>query len=285
VIIDPRYCGPPGMGNGGYVSGLLAAHVDPAGAAEVTLRRPTPLGVELNVKTDGDGKAVLLNGTGLVAEAVTLGLRPEVRSPADGFGVLGSPPPAPVAAAQAREAGRRAGPRVNREQHPFPGCFVCGPDRTPADGGLGIIPGPLAGRDLLADEWRPGEDIAGENGQVRTEFVWAALDCAGGHGAIRPGLPPYVLGRLKVRPLRPVLAGHSYVVVGWLLAIGGRKIAAGSVMYNSSGKAAAVALGTWLPLPGATPLPVAPGEAVPASQAPADAATGAGAPARDAAAG
>jgi hypothetical protein len=67
-----------------------------------------------------------------------------------------------------------------------------------------------------------------------------------------------VLGRLKVRPLRPVLAGQSYVVVGWLLAIGGRKIAAGSVVYNSSGKAAAVALGTWLPLPGAAPRPGAP---------------------------
>jgi len=258
VIIEPRYCGPPDVGNGGYVGGLLAAHVDPAGAAEVTLRRPAPLGVELTVKSEGNGQAVLLNGTELVAEASALAIRQEVRSPKDGFGVLGSPPPAPVAAAQAREAGRRAGPRLNREQHPFPGCFVCGPDRGPADGGLGIIPGPLPGRDLLADEWRPGEELAGENGQVRTEFVWAALDCAGGHGANQPGLPPYVLGRLKVRPLRPVLAGHSYVVVGWLLAIGGRKIAAGSVVYNSSGKAAAVALGTWLPLPGAAPRPEAP---------------------------
>ena len=51
---------------------------------------------------------MLLNGTELVAEAVTLGLRPEVRSPKDGFGVLGSPPPVPVAAAQAREAVRIA---------------------------------------------------------------------------------------------------------------------------------------------------------------------------------
>jgi hypothetical protein len=235
------------------VCGLLAAHVSQPGAAEVTLRRPTPLGVELNVKSDGDGQAVLLDGTELLAEAVALAFRPDIRTPKDGFGVLGTPPPTPVAAAQAREAGRRSVARRHPEQHPFPGCFVCGPDRGPSDGGLGIIPGPLPGRDLLADEWRPGEDLADETGQVRTEFVWAALDCSGGHGAIRPGLPPYVLGRLKVRLLRPVLAGQPYVVAGWLAADGGRKIAAGSVVYNSSGTTVAVALGTWLPLPGAAP--------------------------------
>ena len=257
MIIDPRYCGPPGVGNGGYVGGLLAVHVDPAGAAEVTLRRPAPLGVELDVKhdggDDGDGRAVLLNGTELIAEASALPGRPDSRTPQSGYGVLGSAPPAPVAAAQAREAGRRAGPRVNPEKHPFPGCFACGPERGPADGGLGIIPGPLPGRDLLADEWLPGEELANGAGHVRNEFVWAALDCAGGHGAIEPGLPPYVLGRLRVRTVRPILAGHPYVVAGWLLAIGGRKIAAGSAVWNSSGKTAAVALGTWLPLPGAAP--------------------------------
>jgi hypothetical protein len=255
VIVDARYCGPPGMGNGGYVGGRLAVHLDPAGAAEVTLRRPTPLGVPLTVQLGGEIPARLMNGTELIAEAVPLESGPldggpGPAGPDDGYGVLGSPPPPPVPVEQAREAGRHAVAREHPETHPFPGCFACGPGRSAADGGLCIIPGPVPGRDnLLADVWCPAADLADDAGRVRPEFVWAALDCTGGLGAIEPGLPPYVLGRLKVRPLGPVLAGQPHVAAGWLLAVGGRKIASGSALYTASGKAVAVALGTWLPLP------------------------------------
>ena len=41
IRIDRRFCGPPNSGNGGYVCGLLAAHID--GGAEITLRVPPPL--------------------------------------------------------------------------------------------------------------------------------------------------------------------------------------------------------------------------------------------------
>ncbi|HKN99825.1 MAG TPA: hypothetical protein VJX10_22080, partial [Pseudonocardiaceae bacterium] len=53
IVVEPRYSGPPNRGNGGYVSGLLAAHVD--GTAEVTLRGPTPLGVRLTVEHHAGG--------------------------------------------------------------------------------------------------------------------------------------------------------------------------------------------------------------------------------------
>jgi len=43
------------------------------------------------------------------------------------------------------------------ENHPFPMCFVCGPER--ADG-LRILPGPVAGRELIAAPWTPGLDLA-----------------------------------------------------------------------------------------------------------------------------
>ncbi len=54
-----RFCGPPGMANGGFACGSIAAlH---GGAAEVTLRRPLPLERPLAARHDGHG--ALLVGT------------------------------------------------------------------------------------------------------------------------------------------------------------------------------------------------------------------------------
>jgi len=47
IIIDRRYCGPPNSGNGGYVCGRLARHIE--GGAEITLRAPPPLDKPLDV--------------------------------------------------------------------------------------------------------------------------------------------------------------------------------------------------------------------------------------------
>jgi len=38
IIIEDRYCGPVGMGNGGYICGLLAGFMD--GPLSVSLRAP-----------------------------------------------------------------------------------------------------------------------------------------------------------------------------------------------------------------------------------------------------
>src|SRR3546814_6879537 len=72
ITIEGRFCGPPGMGNGGYVCGKLAAYVD--GPAEVTLRRPTPLDRPLAVVREA-GLARLMDGDAVLAEA-----RPASRS-------------------------------------------------------------------------------------------------------------------------------------------------------------------------------------------------------------
>src|SRR5215475_10035398 len=53
VMIDQRFCGPPKSGNGGYVCGLLAAHID--GDAEITLRAPPPLSQPLDIVTGEHG--------------------------------------------------------------------------------------------------------------------------------------------------------------------------------------------------------------------------------------
>ena len=48
LTIPSRFCGPPGIGNGGYVCGRIAAYVD--GPATVTLRRPPPLDTPMAVE-------------------------------------------------------------------------------------------------------------------------------------------------------------------------------------------------------------------------------------------
>jgi hypothetical protein len=236
LVIAPRYCGPPGTGNGGYVSGLIAGYL--GGPAEVTLWRPPPLGTPLAVERAGDQAVRVLDGRTLVAEATSV---------PNGLGVE---LPAPVSVQQAGTAGRGSRLRTHPHEHPFPRCFVCGPGRAAGDG-LRIHVGPVAGRDLAADVWYPDGSLAGPDGHVRAEFVWAALDCPGGLGAFGGGTldgPPFVLGRFSVRQTGTVRAGEPHAVAGWRLAEDGRKMLAGSAVFTVNGQAVAVARATWIRL-------------------------------------
>jgi hypothetical protein len=47
MIIPPRYNGPPDSANGGYACGLISEAL--GGGFEVTLLRPPPLGVDLDL--------------------------------------------------------------------------------------------------------------------------------------------------------------------------------------------------------------------------------------------
>jgi hypothetical protein len=236
LVIAPRFCGPPGSGNGGYACGLIASHLH--GPAEVTLRKPPPLETPLAVERDGQGSVRVLDGGTLIAEAAAV--------PSG----LGLQLPGPVSVQEASAAGAQSQLRLHPELHPFPRCFVCGPDRPPGDG-LRILVGPLAGRGLSADVWYPDEELAGANGRIKPEFIWAALDCAGAIGAIGdavPDGPPFVLGRLAARQVGDVRAGEPHVVVGWRLAEQGRKILAASALFTASGQPVAVAQATWIRL-------------------------------------
>jgi len=236
LVIAPRFCGPPDSGNGGYACGLIAAHLD--GQAEITLRRPPPLARPMAVERDGEGPVRVLDGDVLIAEGAS--------SP----GRLAVELPAPVTVRDARAAGLRSRLRAHPEEHPFPTCFVCGPARRPPDG-LGIMPGPVAGRGLYADAWSPDETLARPDGSLAPEFVWAALDCAGGIGALgdaAPDGPPYVLGRFAARQLGQVPVGEPHVVAGWRLARDGRKLLAGSALFTATGQAVGVARATWIRL-------------------------------------
>jgi hypothetical protein len=234
VVIAPRYCGPPGIGNGGYVCGIAAGYV--GGPAEVTLRLPAPLARPLLVERNGRGSVRLMAGPAVIAEATTLAGGPDVQVPD------------PVSVGQARAAGALSPLRTRPELHPFPACFVCGPGRPPGDG-LHVCVGPVPGTALAADLWIPGEDLAGAGGQVRSEFIWAALDCPSGFGAL-PGVVPdgatYLLGRLAAAQTGDVRVGEPHIVMGWRVAAEGRKVVAGSALFTAHGQPVAVARATWI---------------------------------------
>jgi hypothetical protein len=118
--------------------------------------------------------------------------------------------------------------------HPFPTCFVCGPDHPD---GLRIFPGLLPdGR--TAAPWIVPADV---------EFatVWAALDCPGGWCALAGGRV-YVLGRIAATVAELPKPGDTCVVAGALEASSGRKAMVNSTVYAPSGARIASARATWI---------------------------------------
>jgi len=145
----------------------------------------------------------------------------------------------------------------------FPDCFVCGINRLAGDG-LRIFPGPVTGLGLWAAPWTPDPSVAGPDGRVRAEMVWAALDCPSGiaaaeaaglgHGPERD--TAILLGRMTAIILadRPV-AGDRCRVMAWPQRRDGRKLTAGSALLGPGGEVLALAEAVWLtvPRPGQAP--------------------------------
>ena len=203
-MIPRRFRGPEASANGGYTCGTLAELVD-ADVVEVTLRKPPPLDVEMAVEREGDAVRVLHDGE-TVAEA-----RP---------GVLDIEAPAAPTFAEAK---RLSDARPDDPDHPFPGCFVCGPKGD----GLRLRPAPL-GDGTVAAPWLVEAEFSAER------FAWAALDCPGGW-AVQPDASRgiSVLGRLTATVYSAPAAGDECVVVGWPLGEPeGRKLHAGTAVFR-----------------------------------------------------
>jgi hypothetical protein len=221
LIIPPKFNGPPDSANGGYTAGMLARYVAAPAGAVVTLRQPPPLATPLDVNTT-DGAIEVYDGDRLIASAAPVP-EPltEVVPPAswaDAMSVTGSYP--------------------GLAAHPFPTCFVCGPQRPPGDG-MRLFPGRLPdGR--LAAPWIVPEDI-------ESTLMWAALDCPGGWAA-QLEERPYVLGRLAARVDALPTAGAGCVVMGALVAREGRKAHVLSTVYGPDGAVLALARATWIAL-------------------------------------
>lgn len=221
LVVPARFAGPPGAANGGWIAGHLASLL-PDPTVEVTLRAMTPLERPLDLWA-GDRAVTLRDGETLLASAT-------------GVDEVLTPPPF-VNRATAEEATFRF---EGFHDHPFPRCFVCGPDR-PAGDGLRIFPGLALGRSgLVATTWTP----AGA-GTVGPELVWGALDCPTGWGhLVRGGVA--LLGRITARIEEPVVAGETYVVIGQPGTRSGRKLAGAGAVYTAGGRLVAVSRTTWI---------------------------------------
>jgi hypothetical protein len=243
ITIEPRFNGPPESGNGGYTCGMLARYVE-GEAAEVMLRLPPPIGRPMVVERGDNGTVRVLDGDALVAEARPTALAPDA--------------PSAVDAAEAARA-EEDSPFLDETAHPFPTCFVCGPLRSPGDG-LRIFSGPVSQRDVCAARWTPAADLAGEDGTLPPELVWAALDCPTSVPVANepgPDFRPIVLARLAARVLAPVVAGEPHTIVSWPIEIDGRKRHSGAALHSDTGELLAVARALWIELkpvqPAATP--------------------------------
>jgi hypothetical protein len=234
-VVEPRFCGPPRSGNGGYVSGRLAGFLAGSHAVEVTLRSPPPLGVRLEISDADDDGLVLCNGEVLVAQAKSAELAGDL------------PEPVSISAA-ADAAGRYAG----RRGHPFPTCFVCGLDRSAGDG-MRLQPGSIGGPGRVAAAWTPDSSVADGAG-LAAEFVWAALDCPGGWATNLSGRP-MVLGRMTASVLAVPELGQPCVVVGQLRGLDGRKAFTSSALFSADGELLARAEATWLEIDPAAVVP------------------------------
>jgi hypothetical protein len=248
LTIPPRFCGPSGVGNGGYVCGRIAAYID--GPATVTLRRPPPLDTPMAVERDHEGSVRVFRDRTLVGEAA-----PAPDGPALAVADTVSPAEARAAAGRARYF----------QDPAFPDCFVCGMNRGPGDG-LRIFPSPVAGRALWAAPWTPDPSVAGADGRVRPEVVWAALDCpsgiaaaeAAGLGGTDAGRDTVILlGRMTVGLTARPGVGDQCRVVAWPETREGRKLTAGSALFGPGGDVLAVAAALWLTVPHPRPAPAA----------------------------
>ena len=94
---------------------------------------------------------------------------------------------------------------------------------------------------LFAASWTPHENLARADGTLGEEYVWAALDCPSAFAVLpAPTGKTIVLGQLSVRIDRAVKPGDKCVVIGWPVAIDGRKRLAGSAIVSEAGDVIAV---------------------------------------------
>jgi hypothetical protein len=228
--VPSRYCGPPGTANGGWIAGTLAALVD-GGPVTVTLRRPTPLDVLVDVEVDPvTGTTRAVHDGEVTAEAVP--------APAGWLDELALPDPVALAVAadaQARFAGFA--------DHAFPHCFVCGTHREPGDG-LRLFTGPVPDRPgTVAAPVHLGAAGVAPGGAVPTPMLWAALDCPTAWTHLRPG-DALLLGRITAAVVGDV--GHgALIAVAQATGAEGRKRFATSILHDGDGRLVAAAEATW----------------------------------------
>jgi hypothetical protein len=225
LIVAKRFCGPPTSANGGYFAGMVASLAPQM--LSVRLAAPPPLETELSVTEVAGGGVEIRHGDELMGTGTPATLDLQV--------------PSPIVYSEAIEASRSYRGFVN---HPFPTCFVCGVNRSHGDG-LCIYPGAVPGRDIVAAPWMPDASLGRGDGNVREEFVWAALDCPGYYGVTSDGRP-MLLAQFTAQLDRKVKVGEPCTVIGWGISSSGRKHEAGTALFNADGELCGRARAIWV---------------------------------------
>ena len=224
IVIAPRFCGPTHSANGGYFCGVVAGFRD--GISTIRLMRPPPLNQPLTVEEGQDGVIRVSAGETLLAESRESSL--PLRSPL---------PPDHL---EAMEVSRHC---RGFKRHPYPRCFVCGPERARNDG-LRIFPGDIAERQIVAAPWIPDETLA-DGDRIRPEFMWAALDCPGFFAA-NQDMGPMLLAEFTAHVDRLVHVGEPCTVIGWRIGGEGRKHEVGTALFDDDMELCGIARALWI---------------------------------------
>jgi hypothetical protein len=224
LSVDARFCGPPGHANGGYICGLISTALDRT--VRIRLNRPVPVEVPLELLDGGPDEWLLQHQGHALAQVRAATLSLDV--------------PAPPSYVEALDASLHY---TGFQNHPCPGCFVCGPERAHHEG-LRLFAGPLNEGRLVAAAWLPDATLAAPGGKVAPEFMSAALDCPG-FFAVR-GVASALLGEFTAHVDRCVHIDEPCVVMGWSLGSEGRKHSVGTAVFDEDGEVCGTARGLWI---------------------------------------
>lgn len=225
VTIHQRFVGPPDMGNGGYVAGAVAAFIE--GPARIKLARPTPLDRPLPIVRTPSGGALLQDQGETLVEGEPTQLTLSVPAPPD------------FATARRLMADSVA---LQRPVHPI--CFVCSAQRDENDG-LRIHPGRVEDTMMVAAAWTPDASLADARGLIDPIFLWSALDCPGAYAFMIDRKPGF-LGTLSGSIEGEIRPGEECVVIGWQIGSSGRKLLAGSAIFNAANQLCGRAEAIWI---------------------------------------
>jgi len=220
ITIDAHYEGPPNITQGGYLSGLMAVHLD-TDTVEVTMFRPTPMNKPLTLDTSMPNRVYIRDGDTVLNEAKPTDLFLEI--------------PAPITMEQARKASRR------HITTPAGNCLGCGSLRSEANG-LHLRSGPVEGRDVVGIDWVPrGPAVEAQEGETVPEpIVWASMECPTARamelGSMKKPEELFVLGRIATKVNALPRVGDPCFFMGWPLERVGRKIQLGGSLHDEKGQ-------------------------------------------------
>jgi hypothetical protein len=219
ITISVHFEGPTDLTLGGYISGLMAVHLD-SDTVEVNMRKPTLLERPLILDTTTPDRVFLYDGDTLLNEALPAELEMEV--------------PASISFEQAKKASRR------NTVAAFPNCFGCGSGRS-ENNGLHLRSGPVEGRNMVAIDWVPQADTVGaEEGEtVPEKMVLTALECPIAKAMelddMRKPEETAVLGRMTTKIISLPKAGEPCFFMGWPIERVGRRIEIAGTLNSEKG--------------------------------------------------